>query len=136
MTALPKNYEAMTPEQRKLYDETVAKNVAFNEAIAAMHIRNQLALKQLEEDRERAREQYIEGQRVHDINLATNNKFGKVNLGERKCPVCGKTVFIQDKTAWLFKVRYGKGFVYLCSEGCKEKKLQKRAKDKKKGKKK
>lgn len=128
MTALPKNYDSMTPEQRKLYDETVAKNVAFNKALAAMRIRNQLALKQLEEDRERAREQYIEGQRVHDINLTKNNKFGKVNLGERKCPICGKTFFVQDKTAWLFKVRYGKGFAYLCSESCKEQRAKKKVK--------
>lgn len=128
MTALPKNYDSMTPEQRKLYDETVAKNIAFNKALAAMRIRNQLALKQLEEDRERAREQYIEGQRVHDINLAKNNKFGKVNLGERKCPICGKTFFVKDKTAWIFKVRYGKGFAYLCSESCKEQRAKKKVK--------
>lgn len=132
MSSLANGREAMTPEQRKLYDETVAKNKAFNEVMAAVRARNRLALQKLQDEHDKAVEQYIKGQEKHiSHSLKTNDKLGNINLGERKCPVCGKTIFIQDKTAWLFKLRYGKGFIYLCSESCKETKAkQKRRRSK------
>lgn len=123
-------YEAMTPEQRANYDRTVEKNKAFNDTVEAMCQRIKATQQKMQEQHDKAVEEYRKGQEVHitNVKLQANNKVGKVNLGERKCPVCGKTIFIQDKTAWIYKVRYGKGFVYLCSESCKEQKLSKKAK--------
>lgn len=126
-------YKAMSSEERANYENALAKNKAVSKISKELQASRQRNLHLIELKNEQVRKEYLAAHENHFVKpIKINNKAGNICLGERNCPVCSRPMYIADRTEWAFKIHYGRGFIYLCSASCKEKRFAKMKKPKSK----
>lgn len=126
-------YEAMSPKEQAVYDESIEKHKKFAAAMANIRACHKLVLEKREAKEQKSREEYAKhmNKRTTVIRIPKKEPLGNptqidsiLNGSERTCEMCSKVFYIKGVDSYQYK-RHIKGKPrYCCSWNCYNKMLK------------